>query len=253
VLALAVPLAWPSGVGGQHLDLPSAASVQSGVVRLADFVSGQGTPAGTTQTGGAAAGKNHPVPAWVAQARKHVTGHAPGKGKGQLPPAPAAHRPSAPKGGTFTAPPRGHGFDPATSTLVASGTTAGSDLYKNADGSYTRKVWAGPANYKTPSGSWAAIDDSLVQGPDTRWQEKANSLGVSFAASGSDPALVTLGNADGSQQVSFSLAGAAAAAAAPSGTSVTYAGILPDTGLTETAGTDGVTEMLTLNSAAAGT
>ena len=27
VLALAVPLAWPSGAAGQHLDLPSAASI----------------------------------------------------------------------------------------------------------------------------------------------------------------------------------------------------------------------------------
>src|SRR6185437_6473299 len=45
MLALAVPLAWPSGAGGQHLDVPSAASVRAGVVRLADFVSGQSSPA----------------------------------------------------------------------------------------------------------------------------------------------------------------------------------------------------------------
>ena len=44
--------------------------------------------------------------------------------------------------GTFTSGASARGFDPATSTLVQSGTTAQSDLYKNADGSYTRKVWS---------------------------------------------------------------------------------------------------------------
>ena len=45
MLALAVPLAWPSGAGGQHLSVPSAGSVRSGLVRLADFVSGVGPEA----------------------------------------------------------------------------------------------------------------------------------------------------------------------------------------------------------------
>src|SRR5580700_2992950 len=57
MLALAVPLAWPSGAGGQHLSVPSAGSVRSGLVRLADWVTDDSAPAPTLpvqQTGTAA-------------------------------------------------------------------------------------------------------------------------------------------------------------------------------------------------------
>ncbi len=53
--------------------------------------------------------------------------------------------------------------------------------------------------------------------------------------------------------MSFSLAGAANVAASASGSSLTYAGILPGTDVTETATPDGISEALTLASAAAGT
>jgi len=254
MLALAVPLAWPSGAGGQHLDVPSAASVRSGLVRLADFASGQSspTPSVPVQQTGTAAGGKHLVPGSQTQGLKHATGHAPGKGKGQLP-SWAAHGPSGSASGTFTARGPVRGFDAATSTPVASETSAQSDLYKNADGSYTRKVWPAPVNYQTSSGSWAPIDPTLVQGSAGRWQEKANALAVSFAASGSDKTLGALASADGSQQVSFSLTGAGNVAASASGSSVTYPGILPGTDVTETATPDGMSESLTLDSASAGT
>jgi hypothetical protein len=64
MLALAVPLAWPGGAGGQHLNVPSAASVRSGVVRLADFVTGHSTPppkVPVQQKGTVTIGK-HPAP-----------------------------------------------------------------------------------------------------------------------------------------------------------------------------------------------
>jgi RHS repeat-associated protein len=254
VLALAVPLAWPSGVAGQHVDVPSAGSVRSGVVRLADWMTGDSAPATTTpaQQSGTAAGAKHLVPASATKGLKHVTGHAPGTGKGQLP-LWAAHGPGGSASGTFTARPAERGFDAATSKLVASATTAQSDLYQNADGSYTRKTWSTPVNYRTASGSWAPIDDTLAHGSAGRWQEKANSLAVSFAASGSDAALSTLAIPGGSQQVSFSLAGAGNVAASASGSSVTYPGILPDTDVTETATPEGIKESLTLDSTAAGT
>ena len=114
-------------------------------------------------------------------------------------------------------------------------------------------MWPGPVNYQTSSGSWAPIDPTLVQGSAGRWREKANALAVSFAASGSDKTLGALASADGSQQVSFSLAGAGNVAASASGSSVTYPGILPGTDVTETATPDGMSESLTLDSAAAGT
>src|SRR6185437_3819568 len=108
-------------------------------------------------------------------------------------------------------------------------------------------------NYQTASGSWAPIDETLAQGAGGRWQEKANSVSASFAAAAGDGSLATAGNADGSQQVSFSLAGAANVAGAATGASVTYPGALPATDVTETATANGMSESLTLTSAAAGT
>jgi hypothetical protein len=254
MLALAVPLAWPSGASGQHLDVPSAASVRSGVVRLADWVTRDGTPAPTVpvQQAGTAAGQKHLVPVSQTQFLKHAAGHAPGTSKGQLP-SWAAHKPFGTASGTFKAPEAVLGFNAATSTPVASATTATAELYKNADGSYTRKVWPGPVNYQTASGAWAPIDETLAQGSGGRWREKANSVDASFAAASNDSSLVTAGNADGTQQVSFSLAGAGNVAGTASGSSVTYPGALPGTDVTETATADGISESLTLSSASAGT
>ena len=252
MLALAVPLAWPSGAGGQHVTVPAAGSVRSGLVRLAGWMAGDSAPALVLprQQAGTAAGKPHIVPLSATRGLKHTTGRAPGTGAGQLPPW-AAHGPSGAPGGTYTSRPALAGFDPATSTQVASGTTATSDLYRNADGSYTRMIYASPVNYQTPSGSWAAIDETLAQGTGGRWQERANSPAASFAAAGNDTALGALASADGSQAVSFSLAGAGSVTGAASGPSVTYAGILPDTDLTQTATATGIGESLTLSSAGA--
>ena len=254
MLALAVPLAWPSGAGGQHLDVPSAASVRSGVIRLADWMSDKATPAPTVpvQPAGTAAGGKHLVPVSQTRGLKHAAGHAPGQGKGQLP-AWAAHGPSGAASGAYKAPGPVSGFNAATSTPVASATTATTELYKNADGSYTRKAWSGPVNYQTASGSWAPIDDTLAQGAGGRWQEKANSVNASFAAAASDSSLAAATSADGSQQVSFALAGAGNVAGSASGASVTYPGALPETDVTETATPDGMSESLTLSSASAGT
>jgi large repetitive protein len=255
VLALAVPLAWPSGAAGQHLPVPSASSVRSGAVRLADFVTSSGSPAPAVpvQQEGTAAGAGQRVAASQTSGLKHATGHAAGTGKGQLPGWAGAHGPSGSPKGTFTAGPAVRGFDPATSTLVAADTTAQSDTYQNADGSLTRKVWSTPVNYQSSSGTWTKVDDSLVRGASGRWQAKASSVAVSFAASGGDSTLSSVGTSSGSEQVSFALAGAGNVTATASGTSVTYPGILPSTDATETALPDGMSESLTLASPAAGT
>ena len=233
--------------GGQHLDVPSAVSVRSGVIRLADWMSDKATPAPTVpvQPAGTAAGGKHLVPVSQTRGLEHAAGHAPGQGKGQLP-AWAAHGPSGAASGAYKAPGPVSGFNAATSTPVASATTATTELYKNADGSYTRKAWSGPVNYQTASGSWAPIDDTLAQGAGGRWQEKANSVNASFAAAASDSSLAAATSADGSQQVSFALAGAGNVAGSASGASVTYPGALPETDVTETATPDGMSESLTL-------
>jgi large repetitive protein len=256
VLALAAPLALPgTGLSGQQARLPSEAAVRSAVVRLADWVTDRHAPAPSVprQAAGSAAGKAHSVPVAATRHVAAARGRKPGKGSGQRP-GYAAHGPDARK---FTTPAR-TGFNPKTSTLVASGTTATSDLYKNADGSYTRKVFGSPVNYRTSSGTWAPISEALVKGVGGRWREKANSVGASFAVgssavAGSGQALATLSSSGGAQSVSFSLAGGAPVTGTVSGSSVTYRAVLPGTDVTETATGAGISESLTLHSANAGT
>ena len=160
MLALAVPLAWPSGAGGQHLQVPTPASVRSGVVRLAAWVSGDSPPPPSVpqQQEGTAPGRQHQVPAAVTRAVARATGHAAGKGPGQLPDYafPAA---KVKQHVTGLADLGGPGsYSPATSTLVPSGTTAASQLYRNADGSYTRlesatgTTGAGTLTFSGPAG-----------------------------------------------------------------------------------------------------
>ena len=48
-------------------------------------------------------------------------------------------------------------FNPVTSTLVPSGTTASTDLYRNADGSYTRLEYPGAVNRRDATGAWVPI------------------------------------------------------------------------------------------------
>ena len=116
-----------------------------GLVRLADCVTGGSAPAPTVpvQQSGTAAGGKHLVPASVTRGLKHATGHAPGKGKGQLPAWTARTASTVSASGTFTSGSAVKRVRPGDQHAVQSGTTAQSDLYKNADGSYTRKVWPG--------------------------------------------------------------------------------------------------------------
>ena len=142
-----------------------------------------------------------------------------------------------------------HSFNRATSRLVSS--TATSDLYRNADGSFTRIVSAAPVNYRRQGGSWSRINTSLGLGTDGRWHEKANGQSVDFAGSAADAALASVGF-DASHGVSWSLAGARSVAPTKSGSQVTYAGVLAGTDLRLSAVASGLKESLVLHSAAAG-
>ena len=142
VLAVLVlpPLLMGAGMPSGHAPLPTAAGVHGAVVRLVDLVTGKQPPKtpvpaqqkwptpGNQRQATASAGRN------VARAE----GYKPGQGKGQLPaytfPAAKVKRyvTGSADPGTVAS------YKPATSTLVTSGSTAASKLYKNADGSYTR-------------------------------------------------------------------------------------------------------------------
>ena len=257
MLAISMPLAVMPPTGGSPLRFPSVASVRHSVYHLLDWIAGRNAPAPPTprqQAAGTAAGLAHQVPAAVTRAVTHAAGLRPQHGPGQVAPysphAPAAHSfVAGPAPGTST-------FNPATSKPVASATTATSDLYQNTDGTYTRLVYAGPVNYRTAAGAWTPIDTSLSSQTGGRWQERANSLAVSFAARADDPTLGSLaagsGN-PGSFGISFSLAGAAGAPGTAAGSVVTYPNVLPNTDLTETATATGINESLVLHSAQAPT
>src|SRR5436190_225445 len=62
----------------------------------------------------------------------------------------------------------------------------------NPDGSYTRKVYVGPVNYKAADGSWTPIDTTLAKAADGRLHARANAVGVDFAASAADGAVASL-------------------------------------------------------------
>jgi RHS repeat-associated protein len=204
------------------------------------------TPPTPKQDGGTAAGKAHTVPAGATRSAGGA-GHVPGVGRGQLPAYSPHQRPTTP----YTTPAI-PGFDGQKSKRIASAASATSDVYQNPDGSYTRKVYGGPVNYRAPDGSWAPIDTTVGAGSDNRLHEKANSLGVDFSGSAADATLAAL-RVDGGHAVSYSLQGAAAVPAAVSGSTVTYSGVLPHTDLTLTTVPTGLKEALVLHSADAPT
>ncbi|RKE06352.1 LamG-like jellyroll fold domain-containing protein [Catellatospora citrea] len=117
-------------------------------------------------------------------------------------------------------------FDERSSKRVAAGADARSDLYQNTDGSYSRKVFTDPVNYRDAKGTWQPIDRTLSRGPGGRFQQKASDLDVTLAASADDPRLVTL-SADRTHSLSYGLAGAAASAGVAQHNAVSYADVLP--------------------------
>ena len=207
--------------------------------------------------------------AGVAPANKagKGAGHAPGVAKGQVPLATA---PDLRKTGSGLS---GHpytGFNAKTSTRNALKSTAYSNYYNNADGSFTVDASSAPVNFKSSGGSWHPIVTTLVAGSGGRLSPKATGLPVSFSdgagASGSlspstrSPAGsdvdaaplfadVSLGTGE---SVGWSLQGAANVTPTVSGSTATYSDVLPDTSLELTSSDLGVKESLVLASADAG-
>ena len=249
LLALVVWLPLSAAAPAAAAAGPRWPSVSLGGLRV--WLAGPGRlPPVPRQETGIAPGRQHQVPAAVTRAVANAAGRAPGRGLGQLP----VYAPHGPTGKPFfTGPDVGNGstsFSPATSKLVAGASTASSDLYRNADGSYTRLVYTAPVNYQAASGSWQRIDVSLVAAAGGRWRERASSLGVSFASAAGDPALASLDLGRG-RSVSLSLAGAAPVPGTLAGGGagpVTYAEALPGTGVALAATATGLRVTLRLSS-----
>ncbi len=141
-------------------------------------------------------------------------------------------------------------FNPKTSKRIGGAASATSDVYANADGSYTRKVFENPVNFKKADGTWAPIDNGLVRDGD-QLRAKASGLGLSFArSSNADPLAVV--QLDTGHTLAYSLDGAADVSAVVDGDTATYPSALPGTDLRLTARATGVKESLVLHSPAAG-
>ncbi len=131
------------------------------------------------QRGGTAAGHRHYVPASATRAGRGA-GQPAGRGPGQLPPF---HR-RAPVFKRFrTGPGTTAGFNAATSRPVNSARSATADMYRNADGSYTKIVYPATVNYRSATGSYLPINTTLAAACH-RWQETANSKSWSTIGTG---------------------------------------------------------------------
>lgn len=133
---------------------------------------------------------------------------------------------------------------------MAAKSTATSNYFKNADGSYSRSYSLLPVNYRDPAGDWQPIDTHVVRGAHGRWAEKANSPAADFAATGSDAALARL-TMSGGRQLSYGLSGAKPVAPQVSGSTVSYPDVLPDTDLNLQPTATGLKESIVLASSRA--
>lgn len=175
-------------------------------------------------------------------------GRPPGRGRGQLP-AYRVHTVVTHPDVTGPDTQTGNDFNVRTSKLITSKMTATTDWYRNANGTLTRRIYAGVVNYRTPAGTWAQIQTALAPRSGGRIGEKANSLPLSFAAKSSNADLELIGLSGG--QFGLGLAGATPVAGTINGPTVTYRGVLPKTDLTATGLAAGVTMSLVLHSASA--
>lgn len=164
------------------------------------------------------------------------------------------------------------GFNPNTSELLTSESTFTSDIFRNADGSFTRRIYSGPVNYRSADGAWRKIDNGLVRGADGRWRNAANSILVSVASfnvapggprasadateageaaaigGSTDVASVTLPSGE---SISYRLQGATMSPPVISGSEATYQGVLANTDLRLYAFESGLKGTIVLNTAAA--
>ncbi|MFI5916005.1 hypothetical protein [Dactylosporangium sp. NPDC051541] len=176
-----------------------------------------------------------------------------------------ANQPKVQNAGTG---PAKKGFDPGTSKRDAAKSTDRTDVFHNADGTYTQRVYAEPVNFKVADGSWKPIDSELRADAQGRPQIGANAFQLSFAAglprkldadgqlsaSAADQAasaaedLVRLNPTKGTE-LAYSLAGAATRRAAVNGAVATYPNVFPGVDLELMALATGTKETLTLRSA----
>ncbi|WP_157536093.1 LamG-like jellyroll fold domain-containing protein [Kitasatospora mediocidica] len=194
---------------------------------------------------GSAAGHGHTAAAAQTKANRGA-GHAPGAGKGELPEV----KPYARNFKTGASATAVKGYDPATSKRNAAKSTADTDYFDNADGTFSRRVAQQKTNFQDASGAWQPVNTNVAKAGDGRFHEAANNLSVDFAPQAADGALASFG-VDPAHGLSYGLKGAAQVTGTASGSTVTYAGVLPDTDLMVAPISEGLKESVVLHSAQA--
>jgi large repetitive protein len=240
----------PPPQGGGFPGLPG--SLAHALAWLRDpFRSGPPLPATPRQESCTAHGKGHYAPAGATRAGAVGTsGRSPGLGAGELEPY-RPHTPATRPGPSGLAT-DGHNYDAKTSQRIASAASATSDVYRNADGSYTRMTYAGVVNYRATDGSWQRIDPMLTRGTDGRLRARANGTGVAFAGTADDASLASV-TLSGGISIAYGLRGAAAVRSTVDGATARYVGVLRDTDLELSSVPAGMKETLVLRSASAPT
>ncbi|MFC7713069.1 LamG-like jellyroll fold domain-containing protein [Micromonospora lupini] len=176
----------------------------------------------------------------------------PVRAKGEL----ARSEPHRPESAVRKAGDSSRGFELKTSKRQAAGATEQTEMFRNADGSYTRRVYQRPVNFRAADGSWQPIDGKLVRGADGRLRPRANGQKIEFDASGGDPAARTTGTTplvsmtfDAGRSLAYRIAGADIGLPEVSGELATYRQVFPNVDLRlATAGRE-VKESLVFHSA----
>ncbi|MFB7176124.1 LamG-like jellyroll fold domain-containing protein [Streptomyces sp. NPDC056257] len=126
--------------------------------------------------------------------------------------------------------------------------TESSQLFANPDGTFTLESSAAPVRARQDDGSWAPIDTTLVVGADGGVKAKSTATRVRFSGGGAGHDTVTLTKGD--RKVSLSWPDALPKPTL-SGSTATYANVLPDVDLKLTAAATGFTQVLVVKTAAA--
>jgi len=156
--------------------------------------------------------------------------------------------PSATPAGVTVAPPDVPSAPLGADGEVTTARTAQSRTFVRANGTRTTRLYAAPVNYQDGTGAWQKIDTTLVARAGATLTPAGVATPVSLpTALSAGPVTVTSGGGP----VTFRLLGAGGAAAATSGSTATYADVLPGVTATETVTGQGVKEDLLLASSAA--
>ncbi|MEV4316755.1 LamG-like jellyroll fold domain-containing protein [Actinocrispum sp. NPDC049592] len=143
------------------------------------------------------------------------------------------------------------GFDAKASVEDPAQRDANAQVFRNPDGTFTRRLFDRPVNARRPDGSWTPVDLGLSTGADGRSAPKSGPYPVSFGAQADHE--VQSVNVDAAHGLSLGLRGASRITARRSDNQITYPQVLPDTDLTLRATATGTKEDIVLHSAGAPT